>query len=114
MDIKIIDKKISDAELREIARDFYGDIIKGVVDVRREILAMGGEYHMDANNVLIENGSKQEDIWGFNWYFDRQGDEKIEYISLINIRPKQNNRTMEVEDETLRGRIKKVILKHLS
>jgi len=114
MNIKIIDKKISESELREIAKDFYGNMVKGVVDIEREIVAMGGEYHMDANIVLTDDGSKQRNIWGFNWYFDKLGDERIEYISLINIRPKQGNRIMEVQDLSLRDRMKSVILKYLT
>lgn len=112
--IKIVDKEISDTELREIAKDFYGDMVKGVVDIEREILAMGGEYHMDANTILIKNESKQSNVWGFNWYFDRDGDERIEYVSLINIRPAQGNRVMEVQDEVLRDRMKLIILKYLA
>jgi len=65
MNIKIINKKIVESELREIARDFYGEMVKGVVDIEREILTMGGEYHMDANTVLIGNESKQQNVWGF-------------------------------------------------
>lgn len=114
MDIKIIDKKITEKELREIAKDFYGDMIKGVVDIEREIIAMGGEYHMDANMLLIENDSKQQHIWGFNWYFDKNSDEQIEYVSLINIRPAQGNRTMEVKDLNLRNKMKSIILKYIS
>jgi len=114
MNIKIIDKKIEESELREIAKIFYVDMVKGVVDVECGIIAMGGEYHMDANNVIIENGSKQPNVWGFNWYFDKTGDDRIEYVSLINIRPKQNNKTMEVEDSALRDKMKAVILKYLS
>ena len=114
MIIKLINQKITESELREIAKDFYIDMIKGVVDVERGILAMGGEYHIDANIVLIENGSRQQDIWGFNWYFDRAGDERIEYVSLINIRPAQGNRTMEVQDVSLRDTMKTIILKYLS
>lgn len=113
MNIKIIDKKISEAELREIAKDFYGEMVKGVVDVERGIIAMGGEYHMDANMVLIESGSTQPDVWGFNWYFDKKGDERIEYVSLINIRPGQGNKAMEVKDASLRDIMKKIILKYL-
>jgi len=114
MIIKLINQKITESELREIAKDFYIVMIKGVVDVERGILAMGGEYHIDANIVLIENGSRQQDIWGFNWYFDRAGDERIEYVSLINIRPAQGNRTMEVQDVSLRDTMKTIILKYLS
>ncbi|MDO8523190.1 MAG: DUF5674 family protein [bacterium] len=114
MDIKIIDKKITESELREIAKDFYGEMVKGVVDIEREIIAMGGEFHMDANIILIENGSKQQNVWGFNWYFDKTGDERIEYVSLINIRPGQGNRKMEVQDVSLRDKMKTIILKYLS
>ena len=114
MPIKIIDKKITENELREIAKDFYIDMIKGVADIERGILAIGGEYHMDANAILIENGSQQQNVWGFNWYFDRTGDERIEYVSLINIRPAQGNRSMEVQNASLRDAMKIIILKYLS
>ena len=114
MNIKIIDSKIPNKDLQEMAKEFYGSMIKGVVDVEREILAMGGEYHMDANNILIENGSVQQNVWGFNWYFDKVDDKNIEYISLINIRPMQGNRTMEVQDSILRDKMKLIILKYLS
>lgn len=113
MNIKIIDQKISEEELKKIAKEFYGIMIKGVVDVELGILAIGGEYHMDANNLLIENGSKQQNIWGFNWYFDKLGAEKIEYISLLNIRPNEGNRTMEVQSMPLRAKMKSIILKYL-
>ena len=114
MPIKIIDKKITENELREIAKDFYIDMIKGVADIERGILAIGGEYHMDANAILIENGSRQQNVWGFNWYFDRTGDERIEYVSLINIRPAQGNRSMEVQNASLRDAMRIIILKYLS
>ena len=114
MPIKIIDKKITESELREIAKNFYLDMIKGVVDIKRKILAVGGEYHIDANMILIENGSQQQNLWGFNWYFDRISDKRLEYISLINIRPAQGNRAMEVQDASLRDSMHAVIVKYLS
>jgi hypothetical protein len=114
MNIKIIDNKITESELREIAKEFYGEMVKGVVDIEREILAMGGEYHMDANEMLIKDGSKQQNVWGFNWYFNKKEDERIEYVSLINIRPAQGNRKMEVQDTSLCDKMKLVILKYLS
>lgn len=113
MYIKIINKKTTESELRKIAKDFYIDMIKGVVDIEQEILAVGGEYHIDANMVLIKNGSKQQNIWGFNWYFDKTQNERIEYVSLINIRPAQGNRAMEIQDPSLRDAMKTIILKYL-
>ncbi len=109
MDIKIVEDQISVGELKKLAEVFYVTMIKGVVDIEKEIVAFGGEYHMDANMVLIENGSEQKNVWGFNIYFDRPKDEWIEYISLINIRPLAKNNDMEVQDESIREKMKNII-----
>ena len=108
MRIDIIEKPITRAEAKDIAKDLYEDMVKGVVDVEREMLALGGEWHMDANVELIKSGSKQCDVWGFNYYPD---EHHIEFVSLINIRPAQNNRKIEIQDETLRKRMDAIIRK---
>lgn len=107
--IKIVRETISLSEVQEIARHCYGTMVKGVVDTRRKIIALGGEWHMDANVVLLADGSLQEDVWGFNIYPDERRDAALEYISLINIRPAQGNRSMEIEDKILRESIKRVV-----
>ena len=109
MNIKIIEDNISLQELREVAKEFYSTMIKGVVDVKREIVAFGGEYHADANERILENGSRQSDVWGFNMYFDKPRESWIEYISLINIRPQAGNMKMEVQDEHIRDTMKAII-----
>jgi|SRR3989344_4322320 len=109
MNIKIVEDTLSVNELKEIAQEFYGSMIKGVVDIERNVIALGGEYHMDANVVLLEHGSKQGDVWGFNLYLDRPRNSWIEYVSLINIRPAANNRDMEVQDEGIRAKMKRII-----
>ena len=109
MKIKVVKDKISKDELKEIGKEFYDFMIKGVVDIEKEIIAFGGEYHIDANGVLINEGSKQADIWGFNVIFDKEKDSWIEYISLINIRPKAGNMNMEVQDKKIREKMKKII-----
>lgn len=108
MDIRIIDKPITRAEAKEIAKEFYVEMVKGVVDLERKILALGGEWHIDAKNVLMEDGSKQQDVWGFNFYPD---ENRIHFVSLINIRPLQNNRSIEIKDENLRNRMEEIIRK---
>ena len=113
MNVKIVDKKITENDLREIAKEFYDTMIKGVVDIEREVIAVGGEYHIDASTVLVESGSQAQNLWGFNWYFDELGDKRIEYIALINIRPAQGNKTMEVKDLSLRDKMKSIILTYL-
>ncbi len=111
-EIRIVRDRISEEELRELAKDLYVSMIKGVVDVDQEIIAVGGEYHIDASNILTTEGSEQESVWGFNWYFNREKDP-IEYVSLINIRPAQDNLSMEVEDRSLRDKIRAIITKRI-
>ena len=109
MNIKVITSSIPLVEVQEIAKEFYGSMIKGVVDIEKNILALGGEYHMDANLLLIEHGSRQKDVWGFNIHFTKPKDAWIEYTSLINIRPHANNNGMEVMDKSIRDVMKDII-----
>ncbi len=108
MIIRIIEKPITRAEAKEIAEEFYIDMVKGVVDIEQEIIALGGEWHIDANHLILGSGSRQDMVWGFNFYPD---ENRIEYTSLINIRPAQNNRKIEVQDEKLKRRMEEVIRK---
>lgn len=80
--------------------------IKLAVDIERGILAGGGEYHADCEAVLLENGSKQVDIWGADWYPLTQ---EVGYESLINIRPRQNNRSMEIQDPVIREQVAQIV-----
>jgi hypothetical protein len=80
----------------------YESMIKIVVDIRRHVLAGGGEMHADCEDVLLQNGSEQDDLWGANWYPSTQ---KIEFESLINIRPRLGNRSIVIQDETLRAQV---------
>ena len=83
-----------------------GIYIKTAVDVDREILAGGGQLHADGEAALLEDGSRQKDIWGADWIPFKQ---EVAYESLINIRPRQNNRTMELSDLKLREKIKQIL-----
>ncbi|MBD2310210.1 hypothetical protein H6G20_00755 [Desertifilum sp. FACHB-1129] len=80
--------------------------IKLAVDIERGILAGGGEYHADCEAVLLENGSKQVNIWGADWYPLTQ---EVGYESLINIRPRQNNRSMEIQDPVIREQVAQIV-----
>ena len=110
MEIKIIKEKISKEELKKIAKENYGHMVKGVVDVEKKIIALGGEFHSDANEVLMGGeGSLQNNVWGFNIYIEKPKEERIEFVSLINIRPADNNFDMEVQDKELKKKIKKIV-----
>lgn len=97
MEIRIAHEPIDRETLHALAKEWHHTLVKGVADISRDIVALGGEWHMDANNCLITEGSAQEHLWGFNVYPGEKGDSAIEYNSLINIRPAQGNRGMEIE-----------------
>lgn len=110
----ILDSKISISQLMEMASHIYGDMVKAVVDVKKERLAIDAELHADLEKILLEEGSLQEDLWGFNLYPEMEGDDFIEYDSLINIRPRQNNSSRIVEDDSTREAIKNIVDKFIS
>ncbi len=112
-DIKIIKEKISGDELKSFLGRPFDDMVKFVVDIEKEIIALGGEMHSDAEEVLLLNGSLQKNLWGANIYPLEEGEKMIEYISLINIRPSQDNRLMEIENEEVKNKVKKIIEKLL-
>jgi len=112
MEIRIIKEKITREQLKEFAREGYGSVLKVVVDIEKEIIALGGEFHSDANLLLIEKeGSNQRDIWGFNISPKRSKENWIEFVSLINIRPSDNNFDMEIKNKKIKEKIKQIVNK---
>ncbi|MFA6305969.1 MAG: DUF5674 family protein [Candidatus Gracilibacteria bacterium] len=103
--MKFIDSKISKKELAEIAKERFGDMVKAVVDVELKVMVVGGELHADEEAILLERGSIQENLWGINIYTDKPDNERIEFDSMINIRPRQNNRSRDVLDPAIREKI---------
>jgi hypothetical protein len=99
---------IDRGELRRLVDLFFEDMVKYVVDVERGVAAVGGEMHADAEQALIEDGSRQADLWGANYYPGRGREECIEYTSLINIRPAQGNRSMAIQDPAIRERVREL------
>ena len=86
------------------------DYIKVAVDVRKAILAGGGVMHADCETKLLESGSQPQDIWGADW---RPDEKKVDFRSLINIRPRQGNRSMEIQDPKVREQVEKVVRRFL-
>jgi hypothetical protein len=109
MDIKVFNAQIPKEELLALAKSGYGDMVKGVIDIHNRLLALGGELHADCEQILLDQGSKQADLWGFNIYPEKNREEYLEYTSLINIRPRQGNMDREIKDLNLRLQIKNII-----
>lgn len=101
---------ISIAELTNMAKRIYGELVKAVVDVKKGLLVVDAELHADEEAYLLDKGSDQQDIWGINLYPARFGQESfIDFDSMINVRPSQNNMTRGVEDEATRKEIIKIV-----
>ena len=108
-EIILIEKPIPLKELKDIAFLRFGDLIKAVVDVEKRIMAIGASMHADEEKFLLELGSLQDDLWGINIYPDSPKESRIEFDSMINLRPRQNNRTRGVEDLQLQSKIIEIV-----
>ncbi len=109
MEIRIIKDTISKEELKKIAENQFGDLVKAVVDVKKEIIAIGGELHADEEAILLEQGSQQEDLWGINLYPNKSDNGLVEFDSMINVRPAQENRSRGVESLDIQRKIRDIV-----
>jgi hypothetical protein len=107
-DIVIVERRLEPSELARLVQLFFGDMVKYVVDVERRVAAVGGQLHADAEQLLLEAGSRQADLWGANYYPGRSPDDCIEYTALINIRSGQGNRSMLIVDEAIREQVRDI------
>ena len=108
-DPRILREPVTRAVLDELAQARFGDMLKAVVDVRRGVIAVSGELHSDEEALLLEDGSRQADLWGINVYPREHAANWVEFDSMINVRPSQGNRSRDVEDPSVRDAILRVI-----
>ena len=102
---------IDAAELHELARGRFGDLIKGVVDLRRGVLLLDADLHADQEAELLAEGSAQADLWGINLYPALTDDDWLEFDSMINLRPSSGNRSRGVDDPVTRERIRALVVR---
>lgn len=107
--MQIISSPVSRSLFRTLAEERFGDMVKAVVDIKRGVMALGGELHSDGEQELLNSGSAQQNLWGINLYPDRTGDEWIEFDSMINMRPSQGNRSRSVENISTQEAIRTVV-----
>ena len=109
-EIELVREPIQLAHLTSLAEDFFGDLVKAVVDVDLGIMCVAGELHADEEAVLLDAGSKQGSLWGINLYPAEYGQPGwIEFDSMINVRPRLGNRSRSVEDAAVRDRIVEIV-----
>ena len=101
----VISGKATGDEIKKMAEDFDG-YIKVVVDIEKGILAGGGERHFDGGQKLIEEGSRQADLWGGGVDLETK---EIDYNSIINLRPHQDNPSRDILSKKIRSKIDKIV-----
>jgi hypothetical protein len=109
--MKILTQIISIPELQDMAGRMFGNLVKAVVDVEKRIIVVYAELHSDQENLLLGNGSRQQDLWGINLYpeFPKDDENFVEFDSMINLRPAYNNKSRSVENPEIRRKIAEIV-----
>lgn len=107
--MKIIKDSISIFELKTMTKNMFDNLVKAVVDIDKEIMVVDAPMHSDEEAELLANGSKQENLWGINLYPEEKGQDFVEFDSMINLRPNQNNRSRGIDDPKLREKIIQIV-----
>lgn len=108
-DITYVDQPLNRQQLKHIAEQRFGDLVKAVVDIEKKVMALGAELHADEEAFLLDKGSQQKNLWGINLYPDLDMPDMLEFDSMINIRPSSGNVSRTVEDEALRQTIVSIV-----
>ncbi len=112
MNIRIVTTPIDLDEVDKMAKQQFGNLIKAAVDLKKQIMVLGGDLHADEEQLLLEKGSDQRDVWGINLYPANFGQPSfIEFDSMINLRPSQGNMSRGVDDPAVQDQIRKVVHK---
>jgi len=107
-EIRILETPITKEELVTIQNEWGWEYVKGVADIEKRIIAIGGEWHKEAALLLESRGSDRKNLWGFRLYTDKRGDEAIDYMSNINISPERGNEGRELIEESRRENIRSI------
>lgn len=107
--MKVIADSITKTELKVMAEGLFGNMVKAVVDIEKKLLAVDAELHSDLEALLLEDGSNQKNLWGVNIYPELQGADFVEFDSMINMRPSQNNRSRGVENQGIQKQILEIV-----
>ncbi|MEK7766449.1 MAG: DUF5674 family protein [bacterium] len=106
---RIVTQRLAASEIETLTAEYFGDMFKLVVDAKRGLLTVGGEFHADGEKLLLHEGSSQQDVWGANYYPGRPLNDRLEYVALINIRPAAGNRGQEIQSVPVRERTRALV-----
>lgn len=96
-------------ELRGLAVGRFGDMVKAVIDLERDVMILDADMHADQEAELLAAGSRQQDLWGIILYPDASDSDWLEYDSMSNVRPSFGNNSRSVDDPAIRDRIARLV-----
>ncbi len=109
--MKIVREQITISELRQMAKNSFGNLVKAVVDIEKKIMAVDADLHSDQEAFLLERGSEQKNLWGINILVDLPKEQRIEFDSMINLRPSFSNRSRGVDSPEIRKKVIEIVNK---
>lgn len=109
--MELVDKSIKHSRISKMATARFGNLVKAVVDIDKEIMVVDAEMHADEEAFLLEMGSEQESLWGINIYPDKENDDFVEFDSMINIRPSTGNLSRGIENNKIKEKIIMIVEK---
>ena len=104
MDLCIDPNTVTSRELDTMAKAWHGGMVKGVADISRGRLALGGAWHKDARDALVASGSNAHEVWGFRIHLNKEG-YTLDFTSHINDRPEDGNNGIVINNKALRERV---------
>ncbi|HSW97248.1 MAG TPA: DUF5674 family protein [Candidatus Saccharimonadales bacterium] len=109
--MKFVEESISINELKDMSARMFGGLVKIVVDIKKEVIVVDAAMHADEEQYLLSKGSFQDDLWGCNIYPELQGEDFLEFDSMINVRPRLNNFSRDIENDEIKQKITDIINK---
>lgn len=101
----LLTSQATDKQIKNASKDLDG-YIKFVVDIDKKVMTAGGLRHFEGEQLLLSQGSHQENLWGGG--VDLQTKE-LDFESMINIRPVQNNLSREILNSKIRDLVKQIV-----
>lgn len=109
------DQPIGLTDLKQMSEKMYGNLVKAVVDIEKQVMLVDAELHADQEQQLLDDGAEQRNLWGINFHPAKFGTNGfIEFDSMINLRPSQKNMSRSVDDPVLQQKIRDLVSQMVS
>lgn len=106
--MEFVDRVLTSEEIKSLQQQ-YGDYLKLTIDLENGWTVAGSELHADAEKLLLEKGSQQDNLWGGGVDLV---DKQIDTTAVLNLRPRLNNDNLEILDQEKRVKFVGIVKKY--